>query len=127
MIKIKSDQEKQLSFDLEISGSANVPEVRLVMETDNENGMKLVFPAIVEHGTAKVVIPMLKPILEAFQGSNTALKLETILDGVHSVIWEEPHRSLVADDRSVMGEVRKRYLQGGELRQRDVDLGAVEG
>jgi hypothetical protein len=88
MITIKSDQEKQLSFELEISGSANEPDVRLVMET-RKGGLKLMFPAEMDHGTARVVIPELGPILEAFGERKVSLQLETILDGDHSVIWED--------------------------------------
>lgn len=87
MITIKSDQEKQLSFDLEISGSSTEPDVRLIMETNS--GMDLMFKAEMSHGTAKVVIPELGPILEAFENRNVSLKLETIVDGNWSEIWED--------------------------------------
>lgn len=90
MIKIKSDQEKELSFDLEIFGSANVPDVRLIMET-SKSGIHLMFPATMEGATAKINIPKLNNILGLFEERVVGLKLETILDGNHSVIWEDNH------------------------------------
>jgi len=89
MITIKTDQEKKLYFDLEISGSANVPEVRLLLMSEDLIGM--VFKARLNHGTAKVVIPKLFPFLSALRGKALRLNLETILDGHHSSIWEERH------------------------------------
>ena len=88
MLKIKSDTEKHLSFDLEVSGSQNVPDVRLVMET-KESDFQFLFPAKIENGVAKIVIPELNQFMEMLREKDVSVKLETILDGHYSVIWED--------------------------------------
>ena len=41
------------------------------------------------NGTASFTIPPLAPILEVLDSKNISIKLETILDNHHSIIWED--------------------------------------
>ena len=88
MITLESNKQKNLSFDLEVSGSANLPEVRLVLMAEGKNG--LIFRGKMhESGAVKVSIPALDPVMGMLREKELTLKLETIVDNQWNEIWED--------------------------------------
>jgi len=86
MITLKTNQSKEMSFEIEVEGSSVQPEARLTLE---QKDLSLSFPCQIRQGMITTTIPQMSKLLKECDDGIFNLKLEIFLeDSVYSP-WED--------------------------------------
>ena len=106
MITLKSDEEKLISFDMNIQNSSKLPSIRLVIENINSD-FDITIPATFEQGIVEAKIPKMDGLINEFSGKKRLkARVEAIIEDTYFIPWEsdiivEPTVKVLAKQKEI--------------------------
>lgn len=116
MIEIKSDEEKIISFDMQVEGTGELPKVRLIIEQVNQK-FDISVPCTYEHGVVEVRIPKFDELMpDISETKRLRARVEAIVEDTIGVPWEdeihvEPTIKIKATQTNIRTESKKPKIQ----------------